>query len=185
MWDQIEYPEDYQAVMEHIQARVMALTTLNGEMRMTEGAHAYVRQWNENRPEPNDDFLRPWWRREREMVAKLSMILSLADFQGPIIRQPHVATAIKLIKSVEGNLPELIDFSQHAPSTEKELKVKTALKRHGQLTHTQLARNLSRYVNSRELREAINGLKEKKMIVEGCTDTGGRVYTWGGEECKV
>lgn len=178
IWDEIEYPVDYIEVVEHIKARVLALTTLRAEMFMTEGANAYIRQWMQNKPEPTDEFLRPWWRREREMAAKLAMIFCLADWQGPWINRQHVATAIKMLKTVETNLPDLIDFSQHAPSTEKELRVKGIIKKRGKVTHTDLARSVSRNVNSKELREAIHGLKEKRLILEERTPKGGRVYTW-------
>jgi hypothetical protein len=178
VWDQIEYPTDYEQVIDHIKARVIALTMLEGEMQMTEDAHSYVRQWNENRSEPTDEFLRPWWRREREMVAKLSMLLCLADGRGPVIRQPHVATSIKLLKSVEANLPDLIDFSQHVPSTEKTLRVKAVIKKHRKIGRTKLLRTLSRYVNSMELNKAIIDLKLQQLIREETTSTGARIYTW-------
>lgn len=184
VWDDIEYPADYDEVIAHIRARVWALTTLRTEMYMTEDANAYVRQWNENRPEPTDEFLRPWWRREREMVAKLSMLLCLADWRGPWIGQAHVSTAIKILKSVEQNLPDLIDYSQHTPSTEKELKVKAIIKKRGKVKHTDLARTVSRHVNSRELRDAIFGLNEKKLIEIDTTPTGGKVYTWK-DSCRT
>jgi hypothetical protein len=177
-WDQIEYPPDYEEVIEHIKARVIALTFLQGEMHMHEDAHSYVRQWMKNRRAPTDEFLLPWWKREREMVAKISMILALADGRGPVIYQPHVSTAIRLLQSVEMNLPDLIDFSQHAPSTEKELKVKAAIKRRKKIDHTSLARLVSRDVSGPELRNAIIGLKEKDLITQENTQTGGRIYFW-------
>lgn len=181
-WDNIEYPPDYDAVVEHLKARVIALTMLQGEMFMDEHAHAYVRQWNENRPEPTDEFLRPWWRRERETVAKLSMILCLADGKGPYIRQAHVSTAIKILKSVETNLPDLINYSQHAPSTEKTMRAEKIIKKRGTITRTQLARGLSRYLNRVELNAAILDLKDRKCITEARTTTGGIVYAWNEEK---
>ena len=186
VWDNIQYPADYEEVVDHIRARVVALTMIEGEMRMTENAHSYVRQWNENRAEPTDESLRPWWRREREMVAKISMILCLADGRGSVIRQPHVSTAVKILTSVEENLPDLIDFSQHAPSTEKTMRVKAVLKKHKKVDRTRLARWLSRYVNSQELSNAIVDLKNQKLIREETTKTGGKVYIWedGLEDMK-
>jgi hypothetical protein len=184
VWDQINYPADYYEVVDHIKARAIALTMLHGEMKMTEKAHSYVRQWNENRPEPTDEFVRPWWRRQREMVAKLSMLLSLADGKGPVIRQPHVSMAIKILASVEANLPDLIDYSQHEPSTEKTLKVKSVLKRHKCIDHTRLSRLISRNVNAKELQNAIFNLKNQKLVREEKTPTGGRLYIWeDGLEC--
>jgi hypothetical protein len=157
---------------------------LQGEMFMDEHAHSYVRQWNENRPEPTDEFLRPWWRRERETVAKLSMILCLADGKGPYIRQAHVSTAIKILKSVEMNLPDLINYSQHAPSTEKTMRAEKIIKKRGTITRTQLARGLSRYLNRVELNAAILDLKDRKCITESRTDKGGIVYHWDdGVKC--
>jgi hypothetical protein len=178
VWDEIDYPPDYEEVAEHIRARVIALTMLEGEMSMHEEAHSYVRQWIKNRRSPGDEFLLPWWKREREMVAKIAMLLALADGGGRVIYQPHVSVAIRLLQSVEMNLPDLIDFSQHTPSTEKELKVKTVIKRWKKIEHTRLARVISRDVNGRELRDSVAGLKEKKLIVQETTPTGGRVYIW-------
>jgi hypothetical protein len=178
IWDQINYPPDYNQVIDHLKARVIALTMLAGEMKMTPNAHSYVRQWMKNRTAPSDEFLMPWWKREREMTAKLAMLLCIADGGGPVIRRPHVSTAIRLIKSVEANLPDLIDFSQHTPSTEKELKVRDAIRRRVKIDHTSLARLISRDVNGAELRNAIIGLKEKKLIKQEMTEKGGRVYLW-------
>ena len=181
VWDDINYPDDYDEVVAHIQARVTALTMLRGEMHMTEKANAYVRQWVQNRPEPADETMRPWWRRERELVARLSMLLCLADGRGPVIRQPHVSTAVKLVISVAGNLPDLVDYSLQDRSTEKEAKVREAIKRHKTIGHTKLARLLSRNVNSNELRMAVHGLKEKDLITESLTPTNARVYAWKGD----
>jgi len=180
VWDDVGYPEDYDMVVQHIKARVMALTTVEGEMFMTEKAHAYVRQWNANRPEPTDELIRPWWKRQREAIAKIAMILCLADGRGPVIRQPHVSAAIKILGSVESNLPDLIDFSQHTPSTEKELAVKAVIKRRGKVGRTDLARTLSRTVNSKELSMAIVGLRDKKLVREETSPTGGKIYVWEG-----
>ena len=112
------------------------------------------------------------------MVAKISMVLCLADGRGPAIRQPHVAAAIKILTSVEANLPDLIDYSQHSPSTEKTLKVKEAIKRRKEIGHTVLARLVSRDVNGHELRNAIVDLKAQGLIREEPTPTGGRAYYW-------
>ena len=184
VWDDIEYPDDYDEVMAYIQARVYGLTQISGEMYMSDKANAYIRQWVENRPEPDDETMMPWWRRERELCARLSMLLCLADGKGPTIRLPHVSTAIKLIKSVAINLPDLVDYSLQDRSTEKEAKVRAAIKRHGTIGHTKLARILSRNVNAAELRGAVFGLKDKKLITEGCSPGGGKIYTWTGD-CSI
>jgi len=177
VWDDIKYPPDYYQIVDHIKARVIALTLMQGEMFMSENAHAFVRQWNENRDEPADEFLRPWWKRQREMLAKVAMILAIADGRDRLIRQPHVATAIKIIATVEGNLPDLIDSSQHSPSTEKTLKVKKCIKRHGTISKTRLARMVSRDVNKQERMAAIVDLMDQKLIRQEQTPTGGIILS--------
>jgi len=114
------------------------------------------------------------------MVAKISMLLALADGKGPAILLPHVSVAIKLLKSVENNLPDLIDFSQHEPSTEKTLKVREAIKRHQKIDRSRLLRNLSRSVSGPELTRAIVDLKDQQLITEDCSPTGARIYIWLG-----
>jgi len=187
-WDDIKYPEDYHLVVEHIKARIMALTTVGPiELKLTDKARVVMRQWLSNRIAPDDEFLLPWWRRERELVAKIAMILCLSEGKAPVIRVPHVNAAIKIVRGVEGNLPDLIDYSQHTYSTEKTLRVKNKIKRFGKISRTKLAQSLSRYVNSREINNAIYDLKQQQLIEEEKTATGGTVYHYLGErmECMV
>ena len=71
-----------------------------------------------------------------------------------------------LIVSNDGDLVCLdAKMLQHSPSTEKELKVRDAIKRRKKIDHTSLARLVSRNVNGWELRNAITGLQENASLV--------------------
>lgn len=93
------YPWDYQQTLDHLYQRVELYANAEGVFTMSPDADAIDRQWYDNRPAPHDDRLLPTWRRQHEIVLKLSQLYALCEWEdlaAPfIIDVPHLVAAQK------------------------------------------------------------------------------------------
>ena len=175
-----KYHDDYKWVVNHVQARVLDLCNTHGEMTMTPGAEAWMESWLANRVKPDDDMLLPTYRRQREMVTKIAMVLSLCMSTELSITVSHVVRAEKAVrKIVEQNMPDLIEFSARTPETKTEVVVRNMLRKRGELTQTELTRKVFRHgINAEGARKAVASLKVKGMVITEPAGKGGIKHVW-------
>lgn len=100
-------PPDYQDVIGYIYERIDELTRLEGRMNISQEAYELDREWYETRPEPSE-MMAPFWRREHDLVLKLSIILSLCDSTEMMIQKKHLIKAQELIKKIHIDMPMII-----------------------------------------------------------------------------
>jgi hypothetical protein len=174
------YPPDYYEVIEHVKARVIALSMLQGEMVQTPNAQRWMLQWLSNRKEPEDALILPAWRRQRELIYRLAMIFSLAD-NGPfLIKEAHVQRAEKLTRmAIEWHMPTLVEFSSRSPMTQNTQVIREILKRVGKITQSNLTKKAyKRGINGSGVRSALVDLRQEKVVETDTTPTGGAVHRW-------
>ena len=179
------YPEDYDEVMAHIQARVYALTATGGEMRLDDEAKNWLRGWYENpiyNPKPEDELLLPTWKRQRELILKLGMLLCLATGDGMVIRQCHVTEAWAASQAALLGLPSLGQFSEKTPRMGYEDKVAKWVKRSGEIDRSTLTKRLhNERMDAKACQLGVSGLISKGLIEYCKTPTGKTIYIWRGE----
>lgn len=100
-------PLDVREVTDHLHRRLDELTEIEGEFTLTPSAKSVMSRWYNERTWPEDDSLVPAWKRQHDLVLKLSMILSLSDGVDLMIRDSHVWQAQKLSESVIRRLADI------------------------------------------------------------------------------
>lgn len=174
-----EYPKDYEEVVKYLKTRVQALCMVEGEFELTEEADAYGKQWFYNRKEPDEKLLKPSWRREKEYVFKLAMLLSLADGLDLKIQWMHMEKAIQLMGMVRQGLPELIELVSQTPLTMAVKKVSDFIYERKEVERTMLGRRLHKYgIDRFKLDNAISTLTQWGCIAHERTPTGAIIYKW-------
>ena len=110
-------PHDYDEVVAYLHARLTELVEIDGEFEMTPKAREALTNWYTTRDWPGDESLVPAFKRQDDLVLKLSMILSLADDLGLVISAKHVARAIALSESVLKKLGDIQAAAATTPAT--------------------------------------------------------------------
>jgi hypothetical protein len=175
-----KYEADHYEVVEHIKARLLNLTWLSGEMNQTDEARKWVEGWLANRPIPDDPMILPAWRRQRELVYKLAMVLSLAERDDLKMDVQHVFYAEKLSRQlIEMNMPNLVEFSSRTPRTADTDEILTIIKRVKKIKHTPLLKMAyKRGIDGPGTRRAVYELKAQGLLKIEKTPTGGSKYEY-------
>jgi hypothetical protein len=121
-WEPI-IPPDYEEVRMHILVRLWNLKQITGQFVIEDEAVERGTRWYHNRKFPETKEEQPNWKREQDLVLKLSMILCLADGGALVIRRAHLEEAIKMSASVQKNIPKLVELSKATNETEVEDKL--------------------------------------------------------------
>lgn len=172
------YPDDYEAVVDHLRQRIELLCHLEGPAEMTGEAREAEEQWYMNRPAPNDDTLIPAWKREHDLMLKLAIILCLADGGDLKITRRHVTNAQELSARVQRSMPGLIAFAATTSETAAIQIVAEQIRKLNPIQHSTLARwAWHRGIAAERLREVIETLVQSKQVKRVGT-TKGMVYTW-------
>ena len=175
----VEYPDDYDEVVERLHERFQQLTTLNGCFQFSEAADAAFAAWNEGRPRPRDELLAPSYERRPELVLKVAMCRAVMD--DPLnlsIRRHHVADAIKHVDRALRSLPMLIDRAAESPETEGLLWVSTTIRSFGRIQHQRLLSwALRRGMSPKHLDGLISALIQARKV-ERVPTLMGVYYIW-------
>jgi len=110
------WPGDRDEVIDHIHKRLDDLAELEGPFIVTRRADMQLRQWYDERQVPDDESLIPAWKRQHDLILKLSMLLSLSDGLDLTIRDTHVHKAQQLSEAVIRRLADI----QAAASTSRD-----------------------------------------------------------------
>lgn len=107
------YPPDYDEVVEHLHKRFRKISRLEGQFKMSAKAAALEEHWYKNRPAPTDESMIPTFKRQHDMVLKMSMIFSLCESYDFIIRNRHFIQGRDTIMASEKTIRAIL----HASST--------------------------------------------------------------------
>ena len=177
----IRYPNDVDFIWDHLVARLYNIACQQGKCLMTQTAEAAIDKWYVSRPIPDDDSLKPIWRREHDMLLKFALINTLADGGPLVIRHMHVARAIAMINTLRKH-GERILFAASATKETREIDVVGAwIRKKGQIQHSDLTRAMyKKGLNAWRVKLSLQDLKQSDLIEIGTTKTGGGVYLWKG-----
>lgn len=175
-----EYPADREEVMKELRSRINELCYITGEFEIEHDAKKIDEQWYMTREMPDDDSMLPSWKRQHDLVLKLSMILSLADDISLVIRSNHVKRAQVLAHEVHKKLPDLISFASVTPETKGLEQVRRMIQRYQRIPRYILMQRLSnRGIDKRKLDDAIELLVQSKQVIRKPSPSGaGLIYEW-------
>jgi hypothetical protein len=180
------YPHDYNEVMEHLKARLLALQYTNGEFIFTEGASAWEEQWYMNRRRPEDENLWAAWKRGHDMILKLAMIFSLADGGPLVITYNHIYRAVQAYTEVQNNMARLVELSDKTPEVSDTMLVEKVLRVKKKISHTNLMRALyKKGITKRRLDPAIANLKNRGLVHTEFQGSHSIVYVWNALEDEL
>lgn len=173
-------PPDAEATAKRLQNHLEHLLTLEGEMRFDPRALALHEEWYLTRPEPTDEILLPSWRREDDMVRKISMLLAMAEPDPqPIILPHHAAEAQQIVAETARQLPIVIDYIGAGMDSDTMRRVRRVIFEAKTIHHKVLAENMARVgVTSDKLRLCIDTLLEASVVRREHHPRGGWVYHW-------
>lgn len=169
-------PSDLDVCKDFIRAYVKMLTHLRGEFRLTEDAEAIEESWYQTRDVPTDEKLLPSWKREHDLVLKLSMLLSLSESASLVIEARHMTAAQQLSRQVMKVVPVVIEHANTTPETGPTLTVEKLMRKYGALPRSTLLKR-SR-LNADQLELALKTLTERKQVSATRSPTGAQVLVW-------
>lgn len=174
-------PPDVGAVQAHLHARFAHLCGVAGEFVLTSDAQELHDHWYEERPRPVDEAILPSWRREDDLVYKLSMLVACAEGldEGLVVTAKQWTRARQLAARAMRNVPALIRYASQTPETEKLDMVARTIQRAGRIPHSVLLRALSgRGVDAKMLNERLlpTLLQERRIAV--VNGSAMRTYEW-------
>ncbi len=182
------YPPDYEELKATITQRVKHLSDIEGEITVSDNAWAWHDTWYQSRPAPEDSLLRASFNRADEMMLKLAMILSLAEWDSihdpdgyaGTIEVRHFEGALELWESVAATLPAILrctasNYHDAAIQKVEELMRKVKAIGHGDLVQKSVPKGL----RSADVVRAIRELADRGDV--DIVQLGkGKAYRWMG-----
>lgn len=180
-WEESQYHPNMSALSSQCQAHLQRIAICSGVCSVTDDAQDVRQQWLRNREVPEDEFLRPAYQRDDDLLMKLAMILSVAESDKLVIERTHIARARTLVAEARASLPMLVNLA-HATSQSDGLgSTMSLLKRSGYMTQANLLKVLAgRGVTAEMLRKYICTLELADRITVHKT-TRGWAYEWKSE----
>lgn len=173
-------PPDAKQISEHLRARIQMLIRAKGQFRMTEQAERLSENWYMTRQAPTDAAVIPSWKREDDLVLKLSMLFSLCDDVDLVITEQHVTYAQRLSRTLHGALPVLM---RHAATQNPEGRAYTfvsdRIHEAKRIAHTVLLRQFAAkgLGGADAMRVALDTLRQEKRVVL-LQGPSGMFYEW-------
>ena len=137
------YPDDYDEIVAYLRARFRALTAIEGEFVMTAEAEEVEGVWYAERPMPEDVDLIPTWRREHDLLLKLSMLLAVLERSELTIEARHVQQAMALCGVSRAALPNLIRSASTTRDSQPSEVARALIRRLKVVDRTTLMQRLS------------------------------------------
>ena len=122
-------PPDIAAIRPTLVKRLITYQQLSGEMFLDDAAGAYFDAWYETLESHTDPLIDAFTGRIHEHALKVAMCLCVGEEQFPIIRETHMAQAIKLLEVVVEFMPDVLDSSKAGEVGVRELIVKTIMRK--------------------------------------------------------
>lgn len=180
-WAASQYPANYDDLIDQLHVHLTRMSVLSGECIVTSEAQDVREQWLENREVPDDEFLRPAYQRDDDLLLKLAVVLCAGESDELIIHRRHVARARTLVAEARASLPMLVNLAHTTSQSDAMGAVITLMKRSGYVTHAHLLKVMSnRGVTADMLRKYITTLEQADRILVHKTTRGG-AYEWKAE----
>ena len=101
-------PTDYDECLKELQGRLLQMTYLEGEFKMTHQAKDLDEFWFNTRREPLLG-MEPFYQREPILALKLAMIMSLTDSFDLVVDAQHIEAAQKLLRELKQYMPQIME----------------------------------------------------------------------------
>jgi hypothetical protein len=159
------YPEDAELIADYLHGRIEQLCAVEGEFKMTPGAIEVEELWYMHRPVPQDEAMIPTWKREHDLVLKLSMVLALCDSVNLVVTRQHMIHAQSLSALALRNAPEILALAQSSKDNATYQWVRDKIKSVGTTPHFVLLRQgANRGVTADQLKMIIQTLVQQRVV---------------------
>jgi len=159
-----------------------------GGFKWTEEGRELFKNWYTKRMEEDDTRLRGYAGRKQDHVLKIAMCLSSGDFhrvskEDLKIEEWHISTALTILKKAEVLMPKAFRgglYSKQSKHFDRVIDIMKRARRRGKnypLPYHKMLQSISRYVNTKELKEILGTLIEQRTIERGYSAKGGEVYS--------
>jgi hypothetical protein len=187
-----KYPEDVAVVEDHLKQRLWAMQHMEGRFLITPTAEAYVEKWYQSRPEPTQEMLFSIWKRQKEMLFRVAMVLCAADGKGQVIQYHHIKQATLVVKQMEMGAIRLLKYVAESREAKPINDTEEILKKYLYMKHTDLLRKMrSNFgLNAVTVKAAVEALEQEGVVVASRYKAGsqyGKLYTYvgyKGENCE-
>lgn len=180
-------PADHAEAIDELRRRIAKVCKLKGEFTLTDRARAIHDRWYMDRPYPDDERMRPLWKRMDDNVLKLGMVFSKA-VQRSHEKHPLVITSLAMQHAQQyahyaySALAPLLRWANRSGGQMNNLEVVADLVRAaGRIQHSPLLKKVThRGMHGKEMAEHLKVLTERKSIKVERLASGGRAYVWNG-----
>lgn len=178
-----EIPDDISKIRERIINDLDHISSLEGEMMLTEDAKRWYTEWYEKDAERTQQHHESnFFTRWSETILKVAMILSVAERDDLVITVQDFKKADLILEQVRASISPVIDTMTIEDSEMATQKIKGIIKRRGTIAHARLVRYASKYVKVEGLKQIVETLEEAGIIKVVRHHDGTRSYTYLGEE---
>jgi len=180
-WTESRYDANYTTIIKQVHVHLSRIATLSGAYTVTDDASDVRKQWLEHRDVPDDEFLRPAYQRDDDLLMKLSVILSAGESDSRVIERRHLARARSLVAEARASLPMLVNLAHTTTQSDGLGATMVLLRRTGYMMHTQLVKILAkRGITAELLRKYITTLEQADQVITHTTARG-KAYEWKPE----
>ena len=170
---------DYEDRNRFVQQYVQKLSRFEGEMVLTRDAEELAKKWYESQVKPDDEGLLPSYNRQKVMMLKLSIVVSVTDCLGFSIEREHVKKAITLAEGlITNDMPDMLEFSARTVFTLHEEIMRDIIRSKGEITRSELTKiRGNKGLNVAQMDTALKALQDGDEIeatIKGKT----KVYLW-------
>lgn len=181
------YPSDRDEVLRFIEHRLRSIVRLKGEFKMTFQAAEVEKSWYMSRTPPGvDDPKMPIWKREHDMVLKISMNRALAGryWDKKLITGENFSSAVKEVDTVNSQIEMLINFATTSPQAAVVDRARNILRAASKIPHSAMLRKLK--VRAEEFTEVLNTLTQTREIEMEFSDRlRENIYVWIDQEHEI
>ena len=176
-------PPDYYQVIEYLKDAFYNLMMIRGQFEMSADAYENEEQWYLTRPEPEEERMKPFWRREQDLILKIAMVLSACQSFDLVIKLAHLLQARDLVAQVRKRLPWVMTAAAGTEAMRRIRWVENFIKsRRGEwVRRAELAQKARNAVNVRasELDMIIDDLVAMELVdIEAKGKRTSWRYTW-------
>ena len=173
-------PRDFDQVITYLKRAARRISTLEGKFSFTDEALAVKDRWYNTRPAPDDPAHLPTWKRQDDLVRKLSMVLAVCD-EGYDLQGTgrHVRHAIRLLEGLTTSLHHIIAYASQTVESAALEVVRDYIKLAGEIPHSALLKKVGhRGIHADQLSRLLVTLRQRKEVEQLATNSGARRYRW-------
>lgn len=181
--------EEEKRIRAELVARLDAISRMTGEFIFDQEAGEFYDRWYCNRQSVSGVAVESgFYEREPDHVLKLAMMFSLSAGTEPMLHQPHIEGAIKMLQQIRGTMPYALAGAQAELSQKNMYRVLEMIKKRGMgfgISQQDLGRRLFNFIDPETIQKCLVGLRQNGMI-ETTSDAKGHIFyrtiRYGGED---